>query len=102
MTTADLDAATRAAFAHRYRDRIGHRFDLQPGPVQCRWLYVCAQVLNGVITNGQAFRAMYLQGFAGTEALKSWTQISQRDRWDWEAVYLAASRHGVTTERRAA
>lgn len=116
MTTAVLENATRDAFKQRYRDRPWHRYDSQPGPVKDRWAYVVALVLGGTITSGRDFRAKYLEGFAGTDALKTWSQISAHERSEWSRVYDAAARHAsepshrmtkavtmrLKTERRAA
>lgn len=103
MTTDDLDAATRAAFNHRYRDRIGHRFDAQPWEVQKRWTLICAKVLNGDIHDGKTFRAKYLEDLGAWDRNtdKEWHELSRHDRHEWDQVCRIVASYGAP-ERMAA
>jgi hypothetical protein len=89
MTTAVTDAATKAAFAQRYRTRPWHRFDLQEPGVQLRWTVVASKVVKGDVTSGKAFRDEYHRGFPG---VKTWAEIGPDERDSWGAVYQAAVR----------
>lgn len=92
MTTATIDAAARAAFATKYRDRPWHLFDQQPESVQLRWIRVTARALNGEITTGRMFREAYLDGIGASDrdTDKEWSEIGTQQRFLWQGALDAA------------
>jgi len=104
--TFDTDAATRAAFAQRYRFRP-YTFDAQQPAVQDRWRVVTERVLAGEVKSGREFRDAYLDGIGAPDrdTDKQWTEIGPAERASWVAVFDAARAAGLAAaalEREAA
>lgn len=100
MTTAVIEAASRAGFQAYHKGREAYTWDGAHIAVKSRWNIVMARVITGKITNGYALREAYMDGIYA----KSWAEIGPTGRKLWASIFDAAVRawHAAEAQEREA